>query len=143
MTSTDQADTWAPLPADHPSIKALREALRDLSYRPVTHPLATVATSRHHGLVVPYRKGTAKTTAAPLLTMTARDPAGLVLRPVSAVEDCTYRMLQPHEQLAAQRFPATYRVHGTKTEQTVQAGNAVPCNLAQYIGNRITQVLGS
>jgi DNA (cytosine-5)-methyltransferase 1 len=110
-------------------------------YRPVTHPLGTLSTSRNHGLVIPYRKGAAKTTGEPLLTLATHDSAGLILDPQTDPEDCNYRMLQPREQLGAQRFPDAYVVHGTKGEQTMQAGNAVPVNLSQWIGRQITEAL--
>ncbi|MET8534742.1 hypothetical protein ABZV67_23175 [Streptomyces sp. NPDC005065] len=32
-------------------------------------------------------------------------------------------------------------LHGTKGEQTMQAGNAVSCNVAQWIGERVADVL--
>ncbi|MEV7081548.1 hypothetical protein AB0N88_23915 [Streptomyces sp. NPDC093516] len=32
-------------------------------------------------------------------------------------------------------------VHGNKGEQTMQAGNAVSCNVAQWIGERVTDAL--
>ncbi|MGI5251891.1 DNA cytosine methyltransferase [Actinacidiphila glaucinigra] len=50
-------------------------------------------------------------------------------------------MLQPREQLLAQRFPADYIVHGTKGEQTMQAGNAVSCDVAQWIGERLAAAM--
>ncbi|MFI6663194.1 DNA cytosine methyltransferase [Streptomyces sp. NPDC050523] len=50
-------------------------------------------------------------------------------------------MIQPHEQLLAQRFPQDYIVHGNKGERTMQAGNAVSCNVAQWLGSRIATVL--
>ncbi|WP_328888346.1 hypothetical protein [Streptomyces sp. NBC_00316] len=50
-------------------------------------------------------------------------------------------MIQPREQLLAQRFPGECIVHGTKGEQTMQAGNAVSCNVAQWIGERVAGVL--
>ncbi|MFE3665508.1 DNA cytosine methyltransferase [Streptomyces sp. NPDC059164] len=113
----------------------------------VERPLATVtAPGRHHGLVIPYRRGSAKPTSEPLLTLATRDSAG-VLTPVKdleealSVEDCHFRMLQPVEQLAAQRFPADYIMRGNKTEQTMQAGNAVSCNVAQWLGSRVAAVL--
>lgn len=110
------------------------------TYRPITHPLSTMATSLHHGLVIPYRNSAAKPTSDPLLTMATRDAAALV-RPAYQVEDCHYRMLQPREALMAQRFGMEYIVHGNKSEQTMQAGNAVPVNLSQFIGRRITEAL--
>ncbi|MGW2680907.1 DNA cytosine methyltransferase [Streptomyces sp. NPDC001436] len=113
----------------------------------VDRPLATVtAAGRHHGLVIPYRKGAAKPTSEPLLTLATRDSAG-ILTPTDAtceplrVEDCHFRMLQPREQLAAQRFPTDYIMRGNKTEQTMQAGNAVSCNVAQWLGAAVAAVL--
>lgn len=110
------------------------------AYRPLTHPLGTLSTSRNHGLVIPYRKGHARPTGEPMLTLAARGSAGLLL-PSYDVDDCWYRMLQPREQLTAQRFPDLYIVRGTKGEQTMQAGNAVSCNVAEWIGVRVRQAL--
>lgn len=108
---------------------------------PVSAPLAAVtAQGNHHGLVIPYRKGNPKTTDELLLTMTTVDPAGPA-RPASSVEECHYRMLQPREQLLAQRFPRDYIVHGNRGEQTMQAGGAVPCNVAQWLGGKALAVL--
>lgn len=108
----------------------------------VSRPLATVtAGGNHHGLVIPFRSGNRPTTtAAPLHTMSTKDSAGL-LAPAPSVEDCHFRMVQPREQLLAQRFPDDYIVHGTKGEQTMQAGNAVSSNVAQWIGERVAAVL--
>jgi len=57
------------------------------------------------------------------------------------VEECHYRMLQPREQLLAQRFPRDYIVHGNRGEQTMQAGNAVPANVAQWLGGHALALL--
>lgn len=108
--------------------------------KPVAEPFGTVTTSDHHSLVIPYRNAAPKTTAQPLHTMSTVDSAALV-SPAVEVEDCYFRMLQPREQLLAQRFPTEYIVHGTKGEQTMQAGNAVSCNVAQWIGERVAAVL--
>ncbi|MFE7277944.1 DNA cytosine methyltransferase [Streptomyces sp. NPDC057623] len=123
---------------------------------PVTEPLSTVATARHHGLVVPggvvsrqirntlvipYRRGsTPKHAGEPLHTLSTRDSAGVVHN-APAIEDCYFRMLQPREQLSAQRFPETYEVAGNKAEQTRQAGNAVSVNVARFFGERLMAVL--
>ncbi|MFB7866972.1 DNA cytosine methyltransferase [Streptomyces sp. NPDC056069] len=107
----------------------------------VRHPLATVtAGGNHHGLVIPYRNAAPKTTAEPMLTLGTKDSAGL-LDPAPAVEDCYFRMVQPREQLLAQRFPTDYTVLGNKGEQTMQAGNAVSVNAAQWIGARVLAAL--
>ena len=44
---------------------------------------------------------------------------------VPKVEDCGFRMLQPHEIQAAMAFPVEYKVLGTKRERVKQLGNAV------------------
>jgi DNA (cytosine-5)-methyltransferase 1 len=50
-------------------------------------------------------------------------------------------MLKPREHLRAQRFPDSYVVTGNKGEQTMQAGNAVSANVAQWLGSRVAAVL--
>lgn len=108
---------------------------------PVTQPVATVtAQGNHHALVIPYRNAATKTTGEPLHTLATRDSAGLA-RPAASVEDCHYRMLQPPEQLLAQRFPHDYIVHGNRGEQTMQAGNAVSANVAQWLGGHVVAAL--
>lgn len=107
-----------------------------------TTPFGTVTTADHHSLVIPYRRGNRPTTtAAPLHTMSTVDSAAVV-RPSLAVEDCYFRMLLPREQLRAQRFPDSYVVTGNVGEQTMQAGNAVSANVAQWLGTVVANVLG-
>ncbi|MFD0146185.1 MULTISPECIES: DNA cytosine methyltransferase [unclassified Streptomyces] len=118
------------------------EYRRNGGAEPVGRPLATLtARGNHHGLVIPYRNAAPKTTAEPMLTLATKDSAGLVSAPAPAVEDCYFRMVQPREQLLAQRFPMDYVVHGNKGEQTMQAGNAVSVNAAQWLGERVKAVL--
>ena len=108
---------------------------------PIGTPLTGVsAGGNHHGLVVPYRRGSTKPVSDSMLTLDTRDSAGLVRSAVS-VEDCYFRMVQPEEQLAAQRFPGDYIVHGNKGERTMQAGNAVSVNAAHWLGERVAAVL--
>jgi DNA (cytosine-5)-methyltransferase 1 len=112
-----------PPQADDSFIVTLR---RNATARPVTQPVDTVTgQGRHHWLVIPQRA--AKTAPAE--------------HAVPALEDCHYRMVQPREQLLAQRFPDDYIVLGNKGEQTMQAGNAVSCNAAQWIGGRVAEAL--
>jgi DNA (cytosine-5)-methyltransferase 1 len=107
----------------------------------VSEPVTSVtAKGRHHWLVIPYRNAAPKRTDEPLHTLGTVDSAALC-SPAPTVEDCHYRMIQPREQLLAQRFPEGYIVHGNKGEQTMQAGNAVSCNVAQWLGQRLAEVL--
>lgn len=109
--------------------------------RPVSEPVDTVTgQGRHHWLVVPYRNAATKTTGEPLHTLSTIDSAGIA-SPAPELEDCHYRMIQPREQLLAQRFPEDYIVRGNKGEQTMQAGNAVSVNVAQWLGGRVKAVL--
>lgn len=104
-------------------------------------PLGAITGADHHSLVIPFRRGNrARTTGEPLHTLSTRDSAALV-QPAIDVDDCHFRMLQPREHLRAQRFPDGYRVLGNKSEQTMQAGNAVPSNVAQWLAGRVIAVL--
>jgi DNA (cytosine-5)-methyltransferase 1 len=72
----------------------------------------------------------------PSMAHSPRDPLGAVTTqdhhsvvemdrvPVS-VEDCGFRMLEPHEIKAAMAFPVAYIIKGNKRDQVRQAGNAV------------------
>jgi len=109
-------------------------------------PLATIAAGgTHHALIVPYyTKGVARPIGEPFDTISTRDRFALVTgqptRPIE-VADCLYRMVQPRESLRAQRFPDSYIVTGNQGEQTMQAGNAVSANVAQWIGERVADAL--
>ncbi|MEV6045062.1 DNA cytosine methyltransferase [Streptomyces xanthochromogenes] len=115
--------------------------------RAIGDPLGSItAGGNHHGLVIPYRKGGPTTTGNPLHTIATKESAGVVLGadtevPDIAVEDCYFRMLSPREHLRAQRFTDDYTVLGHGGEQTKQAGNAVPGNVAQWIASRLLEVL--
>lgn len=104
-------------------------------------PLAPSTTRDQHALVIPYRRSSRPRTAGePLHTLHTKDSAAVVA-PAADVEDCHFRMLQPREHLAAQRFPGDYIVTGNRAEQTAQAGNAVSANVAQWLGQKLGEVL--
>jgi len=112
--------------------------------KPVTHPLGAItATGGNHSLVIPYRRGAKphRADSQPVSTVATREQHGL-MQPAFAIEDCRFRMLTPYEHLAAQRFPKTYKVKGNNGEITMQAGNAVSSNVAQWIAERVAVVLG-
>ena len=59
-------------------------------------------------------------------TVTGNDRAGLVqVSDDIRVEDCTFRMLQPHEIKKAMAFPNDYIILGTNRDKVKQCGNAV------------------
>ncbi|WP_329073481.1 DNA cytosine methyltransferase [Amycolatopsis sp. NBC_01480] len=105
-------------------------------------PFGAVTTRDHHSLVIPYRRGAKPHRPdRPLSTVATRDAHGLVQDVAVDVNEVRYRMLQPREQLRAQRFPDSYEVTGNRGEQTMQAGNAVSSNVAQWLGQAIAKVL--
>lgn len=122
-------------------------------------PMSTVTTGYHQYLTVPpdamvvpyYSKGVARGSGEPFDAMTTHDRFALIqpgpdgwLSDVDLddlVERCHFRMLKPRESLRAQRFPDTYLVTGGLGEQTMQAGNAVSANAAQFLGARVAAAL--
>jgi DNA (cytosine-5)-methyltransferase 1 len=59
-----------------------------------------------------------------------------------AVEDCGFRMLQPHEIGRAMAFPGDYVVLGTQRERVKQYGNAVTPPVMRLLMERCLEVLG-
>ncbi|MBM4468184.1 DNA cytosine methyltransferase [Rhodococcus hoagii] len=123
--------------------------------RSAADPLRTMTTRNETALLVPYYgKGVARTSDDPHGTFTTRDKYAFVVplranntpKPVAEpydtfaangnhhalaqaetvdVDDCLFRMLEPHEIAAGMAFPRDYRILGNKREQVRQAGNAV------------------
>ncbi len=60
-------------------------------------------------------------------TVTTKERMALVLKPTGKIdiEDCTYRMLKPHEIQAAMAFERDYVVCGNSRDKVKQLGNAV------------------
>lgn len=57
------------------------------------------------------------------------------------VEDCYFRMLQPHEIGAAMAFPETYTVLGNKRDRVRQYGNAVTPPAMEFLIRRVVESL--
>ena len=114
---------------------------------PLTSPFGTVTTIDHHALVaVPfltsyYGTGGHSDVIEPVPTVTTRDRHALV-DPGMAVDDCGFRMLEPHEIGAAMAFPASYEVTGNKRERVKQYGNAVTPPAMGWITGRCIAALG-
>lgn len=93
--------------------------------------MGTLTSRDRHALVrAPFLLGyanqesPAKGAEEPLRTFHTRNGQGLVM-PELSVEDCHFRMLQPHEIGRGMAFPETYVVLGTKREKVKLYGNAV------------------
>jgi DNA (cytosine-5)-methyltransferase 1 len=98
---------------------------------PVDEPVRTITTAGHQSLIrwdhllVPYdRTGLARPVAEPMATQTTVQGEALI-GPQIVVDDCTFRMLEPHEIQAAMAFLPGYTVLGNKRERVRQLGNAV------------------
>ncbi|MFJ3957721.1 DNA cytosine methyltransferase [Arthrobacter sp. NPDC090010] len=127
---------------------------------PVDEPMRTLTTSGHQSLLVPYYSaGQARPTAEAMPTVTTVDRHALVTMrganspkhvrdvmdtvtaggnhhglmsvDVPAVEDCTFRMLEPHEVMWGMAFPRDYVMTGSKRDQVKQSGNAVTPPMAR------------
>lgn len=79
---------------------------------------------------------------APVGTQSTRERHALVQAqlPEPRIEDCRFRMLQPHEIGRAMAFPQTYVVLGTNKQQVKQYGNAVTPPVMQFL---VQQVIAS
>jgi DNA (cytosine-5)-methyltransferase 1 len=111
--------------------------------KPVSDPMPGVVARPNMSLVIPYRKGDRAHRAVdePLTTVATREQHGVLAMNVD-IDDCYFRMLKPREHGRAQRFHDGYTVYGNKSEQTMGFGNAVPANVAQWLGGIIAQLLG-
>lgn len=117
----------------------------------VDDPLMCVtAGGNHHALIqneafISYYYGQmqASGTHEALRTVTALDKAALVEFDASniKVEDCTFRMLQPHEIGAAMAFPGDYIVLGNKRQKVRQYGNAVTPPVMKMLVERCLETL--
>lgn len=116
--------------------------------REVDDPLSTVtAGGNHHGLVLPmpflssyYGNDQASAIADPVPTIPTLDHHALVV-PEVAVEDCFFRMLQPHEIGRAMAFPDDYVVLGNSREKVKQYGNAVTPPVMAWIMQQVMEAL--
>jgi DNA (cytosine-5)-methyltransferase 1 len=98
---------------------------------PMDEPLRTILAEQRQSLVrwdhllVPYY-GTAiaRRVSEPASTVTTVERHALV-GPAPSVDDCLFRMLEPHEIQLAMAFPETYVLLGNKRERVRMCGNAV------------------
>lgn len=114
----------------------------------VQEPIDTVAANgNHHALVMRNNQGGAEMTTPvtePLRTLTTGGHQSLLepTMPVSLdVDDCLFRMLEPHEIKVGMAFAADYVLLGTKREQVKQAGNAVTPPAARDLGYAVAEFL--
>jgi DNA (cytosine-5)-methyltransferase 1 len=117
--------------------------------RHVREPLATVTAAGNHHMLVRHNSskgdgGEMCTPATePARTITTAGHQSLVgwPRTTPAVDDCTFRMLEPHEIQSAMAFRGDYAVLGNRRERVRQLGNAVTPPAAEFLLGAVTAAL--
>lgn len=92
----------------------------------VTEPIGTLTTVDRYAMITLRGQNAPKSPHDVMDTFAANGQHhGLMSTTPPRVEDCTFRMLEPHEITAGMAFPKEYIMTGNKREQVKQAGNAV------------------
>jgi DNA (cytosine-5)-methyltransferase 1 len=92
---------------------------------PASKPINTLTATDRYALITLRGQNAPKDVSGVLDTFAANGNHHGLMGVVPSVEDCTFRMLEPHEVTWGMAFPKTYQMTGTKREQVKQAGNAV------------------
>lgn len=122
--------------------------------KPATEPVGTLTTVDRYALVMRNNgsKGSGAEMTTPvwqeLRTLTTAGHQSLItpgdLEAAEAqVDDCLFRMLEPHEVACAMAFPADYQWDGTRRERVKLAGNAVTPPAARDIMAAVAEALGA
>jgi DNA (cytosine-5)-methyltransferase 1 len=106
--------------------------------------IPTITTHDRFAMITPLRNNnTAKHIGEPLDTFAANGMHhALTEWKVPEVDDCEFRMLEPHEIKAGMAFPKTYTMLGNKREQVKMAGNAVTPPAARDLVACVVESLG-
>lgn len=121
---------------------------------PVSKPVGTLTTIDRYALVMRNNtpRGNPVHMVTPiyetLRTLTTAGHQSLLapgdLEPAEAqVDDCLFRMLEPHEVAAGMAFPADYQWFGTRRERVRLAGNAVTPPAARDLIAAVAETLRS
>lgn len=121
----------------------------DDQMRLVTEALPTQTTANKQALVTPpfvmslnHSNVRNSPVTVPLPTIMTQAYPSLVT-PEDMLPECGFRMLEPHELKAGMSFPDSYVILGNKRDQVKQIGNAVACNVAQWIIAQCMEALAS
>lgn len=116
--------------------------------RPVTQPLGTVTAGGQHHMLVRHNNVRSDPgylctpVSEPARSITTAGHQSLVgFDDPPAVEDCTFRMLEPHEIQAAMAFRSSYSVLGNRREKVRQLGNAVTPPAAEHLVRAVADAL--
>lgn len=122
--------------------------------KPVTDPLGALTTVDRYALITRHytQQGpdpaylTTPAATEPMRTLTTTGQQSIVtpgdLEAAAAqVDDCLFRMLEPHEIAAGMAFPSDYIWQGTRRERVKMAGNAVTPPAARDLINAVVEAL--
>lgn len=121
---------------------------RDSAHNGVDEPVSTLSTENRVGLVMPqpflsaYYGGSDQVSGInePVPTLPTVDRLGLTVPEAELkLEDCGFRMLQPHEIKDAMGFKPEYVLLGKKRDQVKLAGNAVTPPVMEWLVKRCMQ----
>ena len=128
--TTEPADTFAASGNHHGLLVPYYSASE--TAKPTSEPVGTLTTVDRYALVMrhntPRSGGGAEMTTPvhePLRTLTTSGHQSVLEPRTLEPEDCTFRMLEPHEIAAGMSFPLDYQWSGNKRERVRLAGNAV------------------
>ncbi|WP_230670957.1 DNA cytosine methyltransferase [Rathayibacter sp. Leaf248] len=117
--------------------------------KPATAVIDTVsANGNHHGLLMRNNQGGAEMSTPVAETMRTLTTGGhqSLLEPTAPVsldvDDCLFRMLEPHEIKVGMAFARDYVLLGNKREQVKQSGNAVTPPAARDLMAAVAESLG-
>lgn len=109
----------------------------------VSDPIGTLTTVDRYAMITLRGQNAPKHVSEPMDTFAANgNHHGLMSTEPVNVEDCTFRMLEPHEVTWGMAFPRDYIMLGTKREQVKQAGNAVTPPAARDLAIVAAESLG-
>ena len=119
--------------------------------RPVSDPVGTLTTVDRYALIHRNNSGGAEMTTPAIepyrtLTTTGHQSIltpGDIAAAEAQVDDCLFRMLEPHEVAAGMAFPADYHWAGTRRQRVKLAGNAVTPPAARDLIAAVAASLGA
>lgn len=102
--------------------------------------LGTLTTTDSHALLTYRGSGDVRAIAEPSSTLSTVAEHAL-LTPEIAVEDCLFRMLEPHELQAASGARPDYVLAGNKRDRVAQIGNAVTPPASRELVKRVMEAI--
>ncbi|MDP9403194.1 MAG: DNA cytosine methyltransferase [Actinomycetota bacterium] len=142
------ADSQALVTAPSVYVKGYGDGSDPSMAHDMAEPLGALTAQDHHAVVnMPftvayYGHGQERRADAPIGALTSHDRYGVAQPDDTArLEDCRFRMLEPHELGRAMAFPDDYKVSGNKRQRVRQYGNAVTPPVTAMLTARVAAAL--